>query len=222
MMKKQRLGTPVLKRLPLYLRVLSALLKEGESHASGAVVARYLNLDPIVVRKDLAQTGVRGTPRVGFPIGRLISAIQELLGWNTEMIAVLAGVGKLGSALLNYAGFRDVGLRISAGFDSDPGRCRDQDMPVYPAAEMQERIPGLGACIGILTVPADQAQSVAAQMVAAGIRGIWNFTPAELSLPEDVIVKRENLAISLAVLSHRLREQCRDPQNERKQPHATP
>lgn len=225
--KKQRLGTPVLKRLPLYLRVLSALLKEGETYASGAVVARYLNLDPIVVRKDLAQTGVRGKPRVGFPIARLISAIEELLGWNTEMIAVLAGVGKLGAALLGYAGFREAGLCISAGFDAAPEACRARldGLPVYPVAEMQSRIPELGASIGILTVPADQAQCVAEQMVEAGIQGIWNFTPAELDLPENIIVKRENLAISLAVLSHRLREQLRDSAIEnptRKILHATP
>lgn len=211
-MKKQRLGKPVLKRLPLYLRVLSALLKEGETYASGAVVARLLNLDPIVVRKDLAQSGVRGTPRLGFPIAELIEAIEDLLGWNTEMKAVLVGVGKLGSALLNYPGFYQLGLRISAGFDSNPALHHTEvdGIPVLPLSELKDSIARLDACMGILTVPADQAQSVTDVMVAGGIRGIWNFTPVQLDVPDDVVVKRENLAISLAVLSHRLRESSRD------------
>ncbi len=201
-------GTRMLQRLPLYLRLLRGWEREGRQHASGAVIAATLGLDPIVVRKDLARTGVRGTPRVGFPIAQLIPELERLTGADTEVLAVLVGVGKLGSALLNYPGFRKQGLRIVAGFDAAPERCNIilNGTPVFPVSTLTETVLRLGAEVGILTVPADRAQRVAEQMVAGGIRAIWNFTPAQLDIPDDILVQREDLAVSLAVLLHHLRE----------------
>ncbi len=201
-------GTRTVKRLPLYLRVLRELEREGQAYASGAVIATALGFDPIVVRKDLAATGVRGTPRLGFPLPQLIREIERLTGADAGMTAVLVGVGKLGSALLNYPGFSKQGLRIAAGFDAAPERCNiiSNGIPVFPVSTLTETVLRLGADIGILTVPADRAQRVAEQMVAAGIRAIWNFTPVQLDVPDDVLVQREDLAVSLAVLLHHLRE----------------
>lgn len=203
-------GSKALHRLPLYLRVLRELGRDGRSHASGAVLAAALGLDPIVVRKDLARTGVRGTPRVGFPIAELVDALERLTGAASEQTAVLAGVGRLGSALLGYPGFRRQGLRIVAAFDAAPERCNLilAGTPVFPANSITEKVMRLGVPLGILTVPAERAQRVAEQMVAGGIRAIWNFTPAQLEVPEEVIVQREDLAVSLAVLLHRIQERA--------------
>lgn len=208
MINKRQLGTPALKRLPLYLRQLIIMREEGECFASGAVVAKLLDLDPIVVRKDLAQTGVRGRPRVGFPISELIERIEQLFGVDSDMTAVLVGVGKLGSALLCYPDFRKQGLTIVAAFDAAPERCdiMVDGIPVFPVHRLTESVLSIKAKIGILTVPAEQAQRVADQMVVGGIKAIWNFTPTQISVPEGVIIKREDLAISLAVLIHRLSE----------------
>ncbi len=204
--QKNEIGDRMVKRFPLYLRVLHEMAAQGETYASGAVVAKALTLDPIVVRKDLSKTGVRGKPRLGFPLNEIIAAIERFLGWNAVSEAVLAGVGRLGSALLGYPGFQYQGFKIVAAFDVNP-RKRGQVMgvPVYPTAQIAETVRRLNVSLGILTVPADQAQSVADAMMAGGIRGIWNFTPVQLSVPLDVIVKREDLAANLAVLSHRLR-----------------
>lgn len=201
-------GTPILERLPLYLRVLKAWEREGQGFASGAVIAHVLNIDPIVVRKDLARTGVRGTPRKGFPILQLIQAIERLIGADTEMMAVLAGVGKLGSALLSYPGFKKQGLRIAAAFDAAPERCNViiAGTPIFPVNVLTETTHRIGASLGILTVPAERAQRVAEQMVTGGVRAIWNFTPTQLELPDDILVQREDLAVGLAVLLHRMRE----------------
>ncbi len=204
--QKNEIGDRMVKRFPLYLRVLHEMSEQGETYASGAVVAKALTLDPIVVRKDLSKTGVRGKPRLGFPLNEIIAAIERFLGWNAVSEAVLAGVGRLGSALLGYPGFQHQGFKIVAAFDVNP-RKRGQVMgvPVYPTAQIAETVRRLNVSLGILTVPADQAQTVADAMMAGGIRGIWNFTPVQLSVPLDVIVKREDLAANLAVLSHRLR-----------------
>jgi len=205
MSTQDELGDRSVKRLPLYLRILHEMRDAGETYASGAVVAKILCLDPIVVRKDLARCGVRGTPRLGFPIQMMIDAIEELLGCNIAVDAVMVGVGRLGSALLGYPGFAQYGLHVVAAFDLDPARVGDVGVPVYPVARMEDVLQRTHARLGILTVPADAAQGLAERMVAGGIKGIWNFTPAHLKVPPEVIVKRENLAVSLAVLSHRLR-----------------
>ena len=201
-------GTQALQRLPLYLRVLREWAREGNAYASGAALAAALGIESVVVRKDLARTGVRGTPRVGFPIAQLIAVLERLTGADAEMTAVLAGVGRLGSALLGYPGFRRQGLRIVAAFDAAPERCTLvlAGTPVFPVSAITETVMRLGVALGILTVPAEHAQRVAEQMVAAGVRAIWNFTPARLDLPREVLVQREDLAVSLAVLLHRIRE----------------
>jgi redox-sensing transcriptional repressor len=204
--RKVEIGDRMVQRYPLYLRVLRDMAAQGEAYASGAVVAKALELDPIVVRKDLSKTGVRGRPRVGFPMSEIVAALERYLGWNANTEAVLAGAGRLGSALLGYPGFQHQGFKIVAAFDANPKkRGKVAGVPIYPATQIAEIVRRLNVSLGILTVSADQAQAAADAMMAGGIRGIWNFTPVQLSVPADVIVKREDLAAGLAVLSHRLR-----------------
>jgi redox-sensing transcriptional repressor len=204
--RKAEIGDKMVKRYPLYVRVLREMAAQGETFASGAVVAKALELDPIVVRKDLSKTGVRGKPRLGFPVTEIIAAVERYLGWNAATEAVLAGAGRLGSALLGYPGFQYQGFKIVAAFDANPKKSgKIAGIPVYPSAQIAEIVRKLNVSLGILTVPGEHAQNVADAMMAGGIRGIWNFTPTQLSVPTDVIVKREDLAAGLAVLSHRLR-----------------
>ncbi len=199
-------GVPTLKRMPLYLRVLRRMKEEGCDYASGAVMAKDLNLDPIVVRKDLAITGVVGRPRLGFALDEIIEGIECFLGWNNTTDAFLIGAGSLGSALLGYKGFQQQGLRIVAAFDANPdiiGKIvhGKEVMPIDRLPELAKR---MHVQIGILTVPEFYAQDLADVMVNSGIRGIWNFTPVKLDVPENVILQRVDLAESLAVLSHKI------------------
>jgi len=197
---------PTIKRLPLYLRSLRDLHIQGEAFASSAALARELMLDPIVVRKDLAITGVVGTPRRGFPVDALIAAIVDFLGWSNTTDAFLCGVGSLGRALLGYDGFGQYGLRIVAAFDVDASVIggKERGVKVFDIRKLPSMITRMHVQLGILTVPAEVAQDVANVMIGAGIRGIWNFTPVKLEVPETVVIQRVDLAASLAVLSHRL------------------
>ena len=201
---------PTIKRLPLYLRSLRDLQVQGEAFASSAALAKELMLDPIVVRKDLAITGVVGTPRRGFPVDALILAIMEFLGWSNTTDAFLCGVGSLGSALLGYEGFQLYGLRIVAAFDANPDKIgtKEHGVKIFDVRKMPTMIERMHIQLGVLTVPADAAQSAANSMIAAGIRGIWNFTPVKLEVPDTVVIQRVDLASSLAVLSHRLAAQA--------------
>ena len=204
--QRKTAGVPTLKRLPLYLRLLRQMKAEGEKYASGTVVANSLGLDPIVVRKDLAITGAVGRPRLGFPMDEIIYAIEEFLGWTNTSDAFLVGVGNLGRALLRYRGFDQHGLHILAGFDTNSTIVGDTiaGKEIFHIDRMAEKAKSEHVQIGILTVSPQNAQSAADAMVKVGIRAIWNFTPITLDVPDNVILQREELGSSLAVLSHRL------------------
>ncbi|HEY5653429.1 MAG TPA: redox-sensing transcriptional repressor Rex [Pontiella sp.] len=204
--ERKTAGEPTLKRLPLYLRLLRKMKESGEEYASGAVVAKELGLDPIVVRKDLAITGAVGRPRLGFPMDKIIAAIEEFLGWSNTTDAFLAGAGNLGRALLGYKGFEQYGMRITAAFDSNPDLIgkKIHDIEIQDIKAMPKLAKQMHVQIGVLTVTEAEAQRVADSMISGGIRAIWNFTPVKLEAPEHVILQREELASSLAVLSHRL------------------
>ncbi len=204
--ERKTAGVPTIKRLPLYLSLLRKMKTEGQEYASGTVVARELGLDPIVVRKDLAITGAVGRPRLGFPMDEIIAAIEDFLGWSNTSDAMLVGVGNLGRALLGYRGFEQHGMRIVAAFDSNPDIIGTSvhGKTILDAKKLPELAKEMHVQIGVLTVTASVAQSVADAMVEGGIRAIWNFTPTTLDVPGNVILQREELASSLAVLSHRL------------------
>ena len=196
-----------LSRLPLYYSYISRLQTEGVESVSSALLARHLNLNPVLVRKDLAQvSSVAGHPRTGFEVGQLLDDMSEYLGYNKLDEAILVGVGSMGRILLTNTKFAKFGLNIVVGFDKDPYLCGLQleGKHILPMEKMEGLVQRMGIRIGIITVPDDQAQCVCDQMVKAGIKAIWNFAFVPLKVPEDVLVKNENLPSSLAVLAHKL------------------
>ena len=199
-------GVARVKRLPAYLQMLRVLQGEGHEHVSGTLLATTHSLEPVVVRKDLALTGAVGKPRRGFRIAELILAIERFVGWDNQTKAVLVGVGNLGTALLGYQGFENLGLRIAGAFDQDPSKIGKwiQGRKVQPISQLAAFVRRGGIRLGVLTVPAAVAQETADLMIRAGIRGIWNFSPARLEIPAGVVTQREDLAEGLAVLSHKL------------------
>ena len=207
----QKAGIACVKRLPAYLQLLRVLDAEGHEYVSGTVLAGTHNLEPVIVRKDLAVTGIAGTARRGFKVRDLIAAIEKFLGWDNQAKAVLVGVGNLGSALLGYRGFDHFGLRITGAFDADPQKVGRwiRGRKVQPLRQLKSFVKRGNIHLGILTVPAEAAQAAADLLVQAGIRGIWNFTPVKLVLPEEVATQKEDLAEGLAVLSHRLQHLVR-------------
>lgn len=198
------LPLPTIRRYPLYLRCIRKLIAAGELHVSSAVVAEQLGFDPVLTRKDLAMAGVPGRPRRGYPAAELQSALSRALGWDNTTDAVLVGAGSLGKALLGYAGFEEQHLSIAVAFDSDPGLhgLALHGVKVRPMEDLPRLARRLKIKLGILTVPAAAAQDCADRLVAAGIRGIWNFSAVQLSVPGCVTVQNVDLAQSLAVLSH--------------------
>jgi redox-sensing transcriptional repressor len=194
--------------MPAYLQLLRGLQAEGREHVSGTVLASVHHLEPVIVRKDLAMTGAVGTPRVGFHITGLIAAIERFLGWDNQSKAVLVGAGSLGTALLGYQGFQNFGFRFVGAFDHDPKVIGTwiHGRKVQPMDQLGPFVRRGEILLGVLAVPAEAAQATADLMVGAGIKGIWNFSPAKLQLPPDVATQKEDLAEGLAVLSHRMQQ----------------
>lgn len=198
------LPLPTIRRYPIYLRCIKEMIAAGELHISSAVIAEKLGLDPVLTRKDLAMSGVPGKPRRGYPATELQAAINRALGWDNTTDAVLVGVGSLGNALLGYSGFEEQNLSIAVAFDANPGLLglTIHGVKVRPMEDLPRLVKRMKIKLGILTVPNAAAQTCANQLVAAGIRGIWNFSSVQLDVPAGVIVQNVDLAQSLAVLSH--------------------
>ena len=174
---------------------------------SSAAIAQSLNLNPVLVRKDLSGvSSVTGKPHTGFEIDTLIKDLSEFLGYNNVDEAILVGVGSLGRLILTNKEFSSMGLDITVGFDKDPDLHGLQigDKYILPMEKMESSVKRTGVKIGIITVPADQAQAVCDQMVNCGILAIWNFAFTLLNVPQGILVKNENLPSSLAVLSQQL------------------
>lgn len=195
---------PTIRRYPIYLRCIREMIAAGELHISSAIVAEKLGLDPVLTRKDLAMAGVPGKPRRGYPAKKLQDALNHALGWDNTTDAVLIGAGSLGNALLGYSGFEEQNLSIIVAFDSNPGLLglALHGVKVRPMEDLPRFIKRMKIKLGILTVPNAAAQSCADQLVAAGIRGIWNFSSVQLEVPQGVVVQNVDLAQSLAILSH--------------------
>lgn len=197
---------PSLNRLPQYHHYLSELNTRGINRISCSAIGLDLNLVPVQVRKDLQYTGIVGKPKTGYSVPELIQAIETFLGWNNVNEAFLVGAGNLGTALLGHERFSSFGLRIVAAFDTDPekvGQWIHQRM-VLPLDKLRDLAQRMSIHLGIITAPAEYAQSIAEEMVAGGIQAIWNFAPVRIKVPAEIIVHNEDLYSSLASLSWKL------------------
>lgn len=158
------------------------------------------------MRKDLQYTGMAGRPRTGYAVHELIQAVENLLGWNNVNEAFLAGAGNLGKALLGHERFARFGLHIVAAFDADSAKIGQwiHGKAVLSLDKLADLAQRMSVHLGIITTPAEVAQTVADEMVRGGIQAIWNFAPLRLRVPEHVIVHNEDLYSSLASLSWKL------------------
>ncbi|HHV96362.1 MAG TPA: redox-sensing transcriptional repressor Rex [Clostridiaceae bacterium] len=223
--KKERpyVSIQSLYRMPYYLHYLKEAKKKGIEVIPATTIAADLKLNEVQVRKDLsAICTTKGKPKTGFIVDELIKNMEDFLGYNNAKDAVLVGAGSLGRALLSYSGFESYGLNIVVAFDNDKEKIgtKINGKEVLSVAEIENVCRRLNIHIGIITVPAQHAQEVCNKLIASGILAIWNFAPVHLSTPEGILVRNENMAASLAILSHHLQEKLcnskKDLSNNRK------
>lgn len=198
------LSRATMGRLPGYLEFLKNLPAETQT-ISATAIAKALNLGEVQVRKDLSAVCGRGRPKIGYEIAELTRALEATVGARGGCEAVIVGAGKLGMALLGFHGFSEYGLTVTHAFDLLPGN----NPAVHPMDELPSYCRLHQIEIGVITVPPEAAQGVADLLVTSGVRAIWCFAPVRLDLPEDVTVQYENMALSLAHLHQKVKNNNR-------------
>ena len=201
-------STPTMRRMPTYLHRLFRLRMSGQEWVSCAELAEYMDIPHIMVRKDIAMTGLPGNKRHGFKVNELIDAILQLVGWDKTTKATLIGAGSLGAALLGFSDFQAYNFRIESVFDASAEKIGRiiHGFEVYNSAEIRERLKKSPPKVGIICVPALGAQLVADILISLGIKYLWNFSNVCLKVPPDVIVQREVIAGGLSVLFAKIKK----------------
>lgn len=202
-MEKGSVSKATLGRLPSYLQHLKSTLK-SEEYISATAIAKSLSLGEVQVRKDLNAVSGEGRPKIGYSVDDLIKSIEKALRYDDTTKAVIVGAGMLGQALLNYEGFKSYGVEIAAAFDLIEKPKNNFHREVRSMKDFDMFCRENDIKIGIITVNEMSAQDVCEQMMKNNIGAIWNFTPAKLEVPDNVLVKQENLALSVAYLNNQL------------------
>lgn len=193
-------------RLSVYSRFLNQVEQKGISTISSGEIAEGVGGTPAQVRKDLAYFGEFGTRGVGYTVSALNNEIKNILGLNQPWNLILIGAGNLGSALSHYQGFNDRGFHITAIFDNDIHKVglNLNGIPIYPVSQLESYLVENPVEIGAITVPTQYAQDIADILVEGNIKGILNFAPVVLTVPEDVQVRNVDLTVNLEVLTYNL------------------
>ena len=198
MEKNIKISMAGLNRLPKYLRILKEKQLNNIQNISSTLIAEELKLNPIQVRKDLALVSkTDGKPGVGFETNQLIADIEKFLGVNNSRNAIILGAGRLGQALLNYNGFGN-DVNILMAFDNEKSKCDNKK--IFHINTLEKKILEKDIHIAIITMPANNAQEMCDRLVNSGIKAIWNFAPTNLKVPENIVIKNEDLSTSLLIL----------------------
>lgn len=203
-MKEQTISKATIDRLPLYYRTLRLAQDDGMDIISSDELGRRLELTPEQIRKDLALFGQFGKKGVGYYVNELKFNVGKILGLDNHWNIAIVGIGHLGVALANYQNFIALGFNLVALFDNDPniiGKTVNH-VKVKSIDELQSCAKNLKIDIGVIAVPAQFAQQVADKLVKANIKGIWNFAPVKMRVPEDVKIVNEDLSVGLSRLTY--------------------
>lgn len=203
MVRERSIPEATVGRLPVYLRALVDLAEAGAGTVSSNELAEGAGVNSAKVRKDLSHLGTYGTRGVGYDVAYLIHQIRRELGLTQHWPIVIVGIGNLGQALANYAGFAERGFRVGALVDSDPARVGQTigGLEIRHDDDLPELVAELDIAIGVIATPASAAQEVADRLVDAGVRSVLNFASAVITVPPGVSVRKVDLAVELQILA---------------------
>lgn len=210
-MRKQKVSSAVIRRLPRYYRHLSDLFQAGTVRISSNALGKSMNLTASQIRQDLSCFGEFGQQGYGYNIEKLRGEISDILGMNRGHNAIVFGAGNLGRALMENFHFDRSGFTLAAAFDVDPYIVGSEisGVKIYHVDTLEDYLSQHKVSVGVLTVPGRVAGPLADRLVEGGVRGIWNFTNMELKLerPEGVVVEDVHFADSLLALSYMISEE---------------
>jgi redox-sensing transcriptional repressor len=204
MIVHKKVSEAVIRRLPRYYRHLVILENQGVERISSEKLAQQMHLNASQVRQDFNCFGGFGQQGYGYNIRSLLSEIRSILSINREQKLVIAGAGNIGRPLTNFAGFEETGFIVSALFDVDPAVIGTvvNGKPVLDLARMEDYIRENDIDIGVIAARRAVAQEIADSMIRAGIKGIWNFVPVDLTT--SVPTENVHLSDSICTLSYKI------------------
>ena len=206
MEKKKNVSMAVIKRMPKYYRYLGELVKNDVDRISSKELGEKIGFTASQIRQDLNNFGDFGQQGYGYNVKELHNQIGTILGIGKQYNAVLIGAGNIGQAIANYSRFSDIGLGITAIFDANPKLVgmRIRDVEIKDIDELNEYLEKNHVDMGILCVPSINAQKVCDVLVDGGVKGVWNFAPVDLHVPETVKVENVHLSESLLTLVYQM------------------
>jgi redox-sensing transcriptional repressor len=194
-----RLNVGVAARLSRYLQVLTQARKMGKSRISSQEIAEYTNINATQIRRDLSAFGKFGKRGVGYSIDSLLDIIRKILRTQGQHNVALVGAGRLGQAIASSSIFAEHGINIAAVVDTDSSKVGEPigRVAVEPYERLGDLVREHNVVVGVLAVPADSAQQAADDLVAAGVKIVFNYSEALLETPADVTVHTSNPAVEL-------------------------
>ena len=205
------MNSELLIRITKYYRALNKLKSIGLEKVFAHNLADAAGVSAAIVRKDFSSFDIKGQKRGGYEISNLVAEIGKILGKGDVQNVVVIGCGRIGKALMHYSGFEPDGIKIVAGFDSDPMVYADasSSIPVYPITRLDEVVQALSVKVAIITVPEIAASDCYQKVIDAGIKGVLNFSPITLknTVLEDgstVVVHNINIALELEQIFYEL------------------
>ncbi len=208
-MKKEKVSSAVIRRLPRYYRHLTDLSREGVVRISSSALGKSMNLTASQIRQDLSCFGEFGQQGYGYNVESLRNEVADILGMTQGHTAVILGAGNLGRALMENFHFDRSGVRLTAAFDVSPNLIGQEiaGVPVYSVEVLDDYLKDNITSVGVLTVPGSVAVSMSERLVSGGVKGIWNFTNSELHVEASgVVVENVHFADSLLTLSYLISE----------------
>lgn len=204
--KKKNISMAVVKRLPKYHRYLSELLKKDIDRISSKELSEKIGFTASQIRQDLNCFGDFGQQGYGYNVKELYNQISSILGLTKEYKTVLIGSGNIGQALANYTFFEKLGFSLQSIFDINPKLIgiKIRDIEIKDIDDMSDFLKNNKIDVGIICVTRNNAQKVCDVLVENGVKGIWNFAPVDLVVPEEVMIENVHLSDSLLTLSYLL------------------
>ncbi|MBU5307970.1 redox-sensing transcriptional repressor Rex [Clostridioides mangenotii] len=208
-MTNKNISMAVIRRLPKYHRYLGDLLDRDIQRISSKELSDIIGFTASQIRQDLNNFGGFGQQGYGYNVEALYTEIGKILGLDKKYNAILIGAGNLGQAIANYSGFRNAGFEIKALFDANPRiiGLKIREFDVLDPDIIEDFIKENNIDIAVMCIPKNGAQEVIDRVTKAGVKGVWNFAPIDLEVPEGVIVENVNLTESLFTLSYLMKEE---------------
>lgn len=199
-----KISVAVIKRLPKYYRYLELIGDKGIIRVSSQELSKITGLTASQIRQDLNHFGAFGQQGYGYNVEELKIELEKIMGVDKPYNVVIIGFGNIGSALLNYSGFKKKGFKVIGIFDNSPEIIGNKanDVVIKDVSELEEVVTREKVDIAILAIPAIPAQEITDKLVACGIKGIWNFAPIDLKLPRNVVLENVHLDGSLLTLTY--------------------